>query len=416
MHQALAWALKHDPATALALAVALAPWWSVRGSWAYGYQQLATAVEHADPRLPEWCVAQYFMGLLTARSAVTTSIGHFSAVRDALAGHTPTRLLARSLAWRAGCLASLGDFSQAAREGRRALTLARDLDDPIGEITAMCWLIATAGYAGDQQGTEAWWRQAQQIDRAAVPGWVARGFNLIVAEALVEVGQVEDARRFCAEALGLARKAEALQDQGDCLRLMARLDLLTGQLAGARRHLQEALKASSQLSGRVLLISCLEACGDLCAVSQGWREAITVWAASDSLNQATWMGIGDLASVREQRQQLLHKARKALGPAQASAAADRGAAMTASTAAEYALLLVTEKPQEPVSTDGLLRLSAREQQLVTLVACGRTDAQMAEQLSINVHTVRSQLDRIRDKTGCRRRADLTRLALQSNLV
>jgi DNA-binding CsgD family transcriptional regulator len=37
--------------------------------------------------------------------------------------------------------------------------------------------------------------------------------------------------------------------------------------------------------------------------------------------------------------------------------------------------------------------------------------QVAAELYISVSTVRSHLDRIRDKTGCRRRADLTRLAL-----
>jgi len=40
----------------------------------------------------------------------------------------------------------------------------------------------------------------------------------------------------------------------------------------------------------------------------------------------------------------------------------------------------------------------------------------AAQLSISVRTVRSRLDRIRVKTGSRRRADLTRLALQADLV
>ncbi len=64
----------------------------------------------------------------------------------------------------------------------------------------------------------------------------------------------------------------------------------------------------------------------------------------------------------------------------------------------------------------LARLSAREQELVTLVARGSTDAQIAVQLYISVSTVRSHLDRIRDKTSCRRRADLTRLALQTGLV
>jgi len=37
-------------------------------------------------------------------------------------------------------------------------------------------------------------------------------------------------------------------------------------------------------------------------------------------------------------------------------------------------------------------------------------------LYISVRTVRSHLDRIRDKTGARRRADLTWLALQDHLV
>ncbi|HEY7010624.1 MAG TPA: hypothetical protein VH395_16865 [Jatrophihabitantaceae bacterium] len=41
---------------------------------------------------------------------------------------------------------------------------------------------------------------------------------------------------------------------------------------------------------------------------------------------------------------------------------------------------------------------------------------MAEDLVISVRTVRSHLDRIRDKTGSRRRADLTRLALGLGLI
>ena len=62
------------------------------------------------------------------------------------------------------------------------------------------------------------------------------------------------------------------------------------------------------------------------------------------------------------------------------------------------------------------RWGARERELVTLVAGGRTDAQIAAELYISIRTVRSHLDRIRDKTGCRRRADLTRLALSAGLV
>jgi DNA-binding CsgD family transcriptional regulator len=117
----------------------------------------------------------------------------------------------------------------------------------------------------------------------------------------------------------------------------------------------------------------------------------------------------------EERREPLRKAHQALAPAAAAAAEERGAAMTGATAAEYALLLVTEESGGSAAA-GSPRLSARERELVTLVARGRTDTQIAEQLYISVRTVRSHLDRIRDKTGCRRRADLTCLALTAGLI
>ena len=111
----------------------------------------------------------------------------------------------------------------------------------------------------------------------------------------------------------------------------------------------------------------------------------------------------------------MRRARQVLGDARTRAAEDRGAAMSLATAAEYALMLTTPgvAPPEPAELAGL---SARERELITLVARGRTNAQIAAELYISVNTVNSHLDRIRDKTGCRRRADLIRLALTEGLV
>jgi len=120
-------------------------------------------------------------------------------------------------------------------------------------------------------------------------------------------------------------------------------------------------------------------------------------------------------TLEEARQQALRKAWQALGAARARAAEDRGAAMSLATAAEYALILTDLGPHQPPAP-GAGTLSARERELVTLVARGRTDADIAGQLYISIRTVRSHLDRIRDKTGCRRRADLTRLALSEGLL
>ena len=105
-----------------------------------------------------------------------------------------------------------------------------------------------------------------------------------------------------------------------------------------------------------------------------------------------------------------------LSPRRARAAEQRGAAMSWAAAAEYALLLAEDPGPSRPAAAGLGELSARERELVTLVAQGQTNAQIAARLHISVRTVSSHLDRIRDKTGARRRADLTRLALAAGLV
>src|ERR1039457_3876764 len=79
-------------------------------------------------------------------------------------------------------------------------------------------------------------------------------------------------------------------------------------------------------------------------------------------------------------------------------------------------MLTAAGPQPPAATPGLEGLSPRERELVTLVAQGRTAAQIAAQLYISVRTVSSHLDRIRDKTGCRRRAALPRGPLSAGRV
>jgi DNA-binding NarL/FixJ family response regulator len=59
------------------------------------------------------------------------------------------------------------------------------------------------------------------------------------------------------------------------------------------------------------------------------------------------------------------------------------------------------------------RLSPRELEILALVAAGETDRDIARLLFISVATVHSHLDRIRDKTGARRRAQLTRVFMEN---
>jgi DNA-binding CsgD family transcriptional regulator len=161
------------------------------------------------------------------------------------------------------------------------------------------------------------------------------------------------------------------------------------------------------------LLAGLSQCGELCAATGRAAEALTLWAAcaavgrQEGLTEPPWFDL--------RREEQLRQARQALGPGRAREAEERGVAMSLATAAEYALMLTEPGPPQPTPPDPGT-LSARERELVILVAQGRTNAQIADELYISVRTVGSHLDRIRDKTGCRRRADLTRLALSARLV
>jgi predicted ATPase/DNA-binding CsgD family transcriptional regulator len=414
VHQALAWALQYDPATASRLAVALAPWWSLRGRYKAGHELLSDASRDAAPGSQAWCTAQVWLGRLANGAEEAAGLKHFAAARDALTGHPPSPVLIQALAGCADCLLNLGRLAEAAEHAGRALELAEELDYPEGEARALCWLGASAYYAGDHAACLAWWRRAQRIDPAAIPGSLVRRSTIFLAVALFHAGELDGAGQHGRRVLSLAREAGAVFDQADGLILMANIDLLTGSLAEARAHLAEAMDLTARVGNDLLVHDCLDACGHLCAQTCRYAEALTVWAADVALRRER--GIPEPPRDVQRREKPLRKARQALGLQRARAAEARGAAMTLPTAAEYAALVTAGEAEKAVEAPVSPRLSAREQELVTLVAQGRTDAQIAEQLYISVRTVRSHLDRIRDKTGCRRRADLTRLALQASLV
>lgn len=117
MHQSLAWALDHDPPAALRLAIALAPWWALRGRLVAGYGLLRAAAAHATPGEEAWCAAQLRLGSAAfSISDFAGSVSHYTAARDALA--------ARVLAVAAPGLGPVGQVDGAGSSPRRLLSAA----------------------------------------------------------------------------------------------------------------------------------------------------------------------------------------------------------------------------------------------------------------------------------------------------
>jgi DNA-binding CsgD family transcriptional regulator len=415
MGPVLAWAVEHDLAVAARLVSALGDWWVLRGRLAGQEPLLRELAGRAGPGSDGWCAAQARLAWIAFDAAdLPQALQRCAAIIDVLGARQPSPLLVDCLGLQSSILANLGRVPESAASSRRALALARELGYRAGQVRATMGLVTGALVTGHLDEAAQLARQSMQIPD--IPGANLRGLGYLLAGALAETGDLPAAEQACAATLAQARDAGDLITLGDLLRIMADLDLQAGRTGDAAPHLREAAQLSLQTGAWLMTLNVLEGCGHLCAATGRPADAVTVWAASDTFSQQG--GIEDLDTDPWVRrgQEARRNAREALGPDRARAAEQRGAAMSPATAAEYALLLTAPDPPPPAGTAAPGRLSPRKQELVTLVAEGRTDAQIAAQLYISIRTVRSHLDRIRDKTGCRRRADLTRLALAEGLV
>jgi predicted ATPase/DNA-binding CsgD family transcriptional regulator len=419
LRQALEWAMEHDADVAARLAAALAWWWQVRGRLAGQAPLLREAIDHAPAGSDAWCHGHTWLGQAALDSAnPAEALRHFTAVRDAIGERKPVPLLARCLSGRSVTLVTMGRIGEAADDARRSLALAREAGHPASQALALAVLGLVACVAGDSSGAVQPAGRAEEIT-AGLHNPTARVCSHILTTVLIATDDPAAAERVCAAGLAQARDTGDLWSLGNMLEKMVVLDLGSGRFEDAAAHLREGLQTALRTGVRARLIDDLDCCGYLCAMTGRYADAVTVWAAVVALQGTEGFSSPSDPDKPEGwylRQEPLREARQALGPDRARMAEERGATMSMATAAEYVLMLTAADRQSPAAAPGPEKLSARERQLVTLVAKGSTDAEIAAQLYISVRTVRSHLDRIRDKTGCRRRADLTRLALSAGIV
>ena len=422
VQRSLEWALEHDPAVALRLAVALAPWWQLRGRTVAGHELLQAATVKAADAAETQLPAQLWLGHLAySTHDHQAALDHYTAILGELAPGHPSQLVTAALIGRSSVLRNLDRVTEATHDAELALDLARKLSYPAGEALALTELGLAAHYRQDHDALLERAREAGSVDQALIPGTAVRRCEYVLTIALFQVGQADAAHQRCTAGLAHARAAGDVQSQAAFLDTLVHQEIQIGELSSAGTHLAEAVEITLETGDRLRLIGCLDECGNLCAARRRWADAVTMWSAvSALLSGIRTSDVPGITSVRplqlSGRQEVLREARAALGSERMTAARERGTSMSLTTAAEFALVAAASGPDPRQPPSGLPQLSAREREVLTLVALGRSDAEIAGHLHISVRTVGSHLDRIRDKTDCRRRADLTRFAIETHLV
>jgi predicted ATPase/class 3 adenylate cyclase/DNA-binding CsgD family transcriptional regulator len=298
------------------------------------------------------------------------------------AGHS--RLLTTTLGHRAVFKAEAGDLDASFADQQEVLSLTRASGDNYTHTLTLINLGVGRLAAGDFQVALTYLQDALRAADAHGYQHLSAGVEMNLGFAYLMVGHIANARRVLSRVLDTARA--------------------TGETTWVHNAFF-GLALAAGADGDPAVAATLHGAADL-----QFEQAGQAFQTVDAKLRAT------------DRARLLD----ALGERAFDAAYQRGRELSEPDAIALALrpARAGPEPAPAVTVPGARRaaadssvssLSPREQEILALLAGGASTAKIAERLFMTTNTVRTHLDRIRDKTGARNRAELTRYAIQTGI-
>ena len=270
-----------------------------------------------------------------------------------------------------------------------------------------------------------------QTDQARVPTLLEEclalsreiGFKEGIAASYRLSGQVALGQGDLVTARSLAEKSVALYKEmghrhgsAESLPALGKVLVAEGDYAAARTKYEESLVISRELGEKWIIAACLLGLGEVVAAQQKLAWAAQLWGAAEAIRDALGIPIPPIERVDYERS--VSSARVHLGEKAFTAAWGQGRSMTPKQALAAKGLKPTPPPAAtmtppPTYPDGL---TAREVEVLRLVAKGFTDAQVAEALVLSPRTVHAHLSSVYSKLGITSRSAATRYAIEHDLA
>jgi predicted ATPase/DNA-binding CsgD family transcriptional regulator len=322
-----------------------------------------------------------------------------------------------------------GEYTQGRSLAEASLALCRELGDKEG-IAATLRLLARERlyFQGDLAKAAVLYKESLELSREIHDG---EGEVLgDLGEVYLSQGNLTMARSLLEESVALLQREDEQTNRAWSLSLLAKLAAVQGDDTTARALYEACLRINKAnfmanspwyLEG-LAVASYLEGLAAVVAVQGELTWAAHLWGAAEALRETRGTPLPPVyradyeRSVAASRTHLGEKTfavawaqGRTMTPEQALAAQSQAAMPRASLAGPPSVLPARSSALYP---DGL---TAREVEVLRLVAQGLTDAQVAEKLVISPHTVNSHLKAIYGKIGVSSRSAATHYAIEHHL-
>jgi ATP/maltotriose-dependent transcriptional regulator MalT len=241
-----------------------------------------------------------------------------------------------------------------------------------------------------------------------------------LGQAAFQQGEMVTAEVQFRESIQLYREVGDRRGESRSLLLAANLSTLEENYALARTRYEASLALAKALPHRGLIASSLKGLGIVAAAQGQLIHAAQLWGVADKFGESHGESLPSVLYERMRAEVRTHLGEQLFADALAQGRTMSPERVIASRcSATVPPLLLTRQPlTPPVMRDSTnpTKLTARELEVLRLVAQGCTDAQVAEQLVISPRTVNWHLTVIYSKLGISSRCAATRYAMEQHLV
>lgn len=427
--------------------------YDMRSWFVEGCEVFQLASQAMEPRQQDGAGAVVYANLLARQGWFTFHLGRQREAQNLLqrsldllrAQHAHADMIF-ALNYLAAVCAYLGEYDRAQLLGDESLALAQALGDQYGRAVA-CNVLGQAAYdQGKYKAAQTYSQQSLRIEQQLGNQW-SMAFSLTnLGKVAYITGNYAEARRFFNESLRIRQAIGDIRGVATCFSRLGETAVALGDVAEARERYAQSLAMFRTIGNRWGEVAALTDLGQLALAQEGVTAALPILQAAlraamelESLPQIVTLLATCAPCIRQsghvRRAEALEHLLATASP-QLTAYAEHVQRLLAwdgsgaSPAAQQSSATHPAPPftHEHVSTTPLRQgsrvtralypagLTAREVEVLRLVAEGLTDGQVAEQLVLSPRTVSTHLSSIYGKLQVNSRSAATRFAVEHGLV